>query len=76
MIASLKEEKKLEAELQELSSTLMVDRLAEAELAKQAGLEEQSSDQKIGPNLKKKTEAKKEEPEEAEDMKLCLHKEC
>ena len=67
---------KLDAELQELSSALMVDRLAEAKLAKQAGLEEQSSDQKIGPNLKKKTEAKKEEPEEAEDMKLRLHKEC
>ena len=44
---SLEEEKKLEAELQELSSALMVDRLAEAELAKQAGLEEQSSDQKV-----------------------------
>ena len=51
---------KLEAELQKLSSALMVDRLAEAklaELAEQAGLEEKSSDQKIGANLKKKTEA-------------------
>ena len=72
---SLEEEKKLEAELQELSSALMVDRLAEAELAEQDGLEEQSSDQKIGANLKKKTEAVKEEPEEAGDMKLHLHEE-
>ena len=48
---------KLDAELQELSSALMLDRLAEAELAEQDGLEEQSSDQKIAANLKKKAKA-------------------
>ena len=42
--------------------------LAKAELVKQDGLEETSSDQKIGANLKKKTKAEKEEPEGAGDI--------
>ena len=49
----------------ELYSALRVDRLAEAKLAKQDGLEEQSMDQKFGDNLRKKTKAKKGELEEA-----------
>ena len=61
-------ENMFEAELQEMSSALRVNRLAEDNTAEQAGLEEQFSYQKSGGNLKKKTEAKKEEPEEAGDM--------
>ena len=53
---------------QELSSGLVVDRLAEAELAEQDELEENSLEQKIGANLKKKTEAEKEETEKAGEM--------